>query len=77
VFSSVIAEKDVEDRITSLNLLIKSLKRPVDDVVIQVVNLRLSMKQKNFNTKCIKCILRMRQDITREEKIAMLKLIEQ
>lgn len=76
VFSSVIAEKDVEDRITSMDLLIKSLKKPVDEVVVLVVNLRIAMKQKNFNTKCIKCILRMRKDITREEKIAMLQLIE-
>lgn len=76
VFSSVLTVKDVDDRIHPLDLLIKSFKKTVDEVVVHVVNLRIALKQKNFNTQCIKCILRMRKDISKEEKTVMLKLIE-
>lgn len=50
VFSSVLTEKDVDDRIGPLDLLIKSFKKPVDELVVLVVNLRIALKQKNFNT---------------------------
>lgn len=44
VFSSVIAEKDVEEKLVSFDILLKSLKKPVDEVVVLVVNLRVIMK---------------------------------
>jgi hypothetical protein len=77
VFSEVLSEKNVALFMKRLDLLIEALTMPSDRVVVCIVNLRISMKNKNFNTKCMKCILRMRHDIVREEKIAMMKIMEE
>lgn len=76
VFSELLSEKDVAKEVEKIDLLINSLTLKVDKVVVSIARLKIGMKKKNFNNKCIKCILRMRGDISRDEKKAMFRVLE-
>ena len=77
VFEAVVSVKDVKEKIKKLDHFIDCLKLPADKVVVSMANLRIIMKGKNFNIKCMKCILRMRHDIIRQEKVTMLRVLEE
>ena len=59
---------------STLHFLKEALSKPADMVYEAITELMVEMPHE-FNEKCIKCILRIRYDIPRPEKIAMLKRI--
>lgn len=76
IFTELLPEKEVKRGLKKVDLLTECLTLPSDQVVVSVANLKIQMKRKNFNNKCIKCVLRMRKDITIEEKKMMFKVLE-
>lgn len=76
IFTELLSEKEVQKGLQKLDLLVECFILPSDKVVVSIANLKIQMKHNNFNNKCIKCILRMRTDITRQEKKMMFKVLE-
>lgn len=75
LFKSLVSSKDIEVAMEKLDLLIGALKDEIDKVVSHIVKLKISLG-KAFNDNCVKCVLRLRKDVSKDEKMALLDIIE-
>lgn len=71
IFSSILKEKDMKEMMKKGDNLMDSLTLPPDQIKTPIQFLMLDMRP-DFNTNCSKCILRLRGDIPRDQKIAIL-----
>jgi CRISPR/Cas system CSM-associated protein Csm2 small subunit len=62
-FEGKAGKKDYKENVKKLDDLFQCLVAPSDKVIVNILNLQLKLRDK-FNEKCMKCLMRLRGDIT-------------
>ena len=75
LFSVMLLPKDVDKSLEKIDLLTKALSDNLEEVPALIAKLKVAMGSQ-FNDNCTKCILRLRSDLTREEKVAIVEVIQ-
>ena len=81
LFKNIMSSRDVDPSIAKLTSVEDALMGPATEIPVHIVKLKLAL-QSQWNDNCTvasphqKCLLRLRKDIPKEEKIAIMKSIE-
>lgn len=75
LFSNILSSRDVDPSIAKLTAVESALNGPPEEIPVHVVKLKLALGNQ-WNDNCTKCILRLRKDLPKEEKIAVMKAID-
>ena len=74
-FDDWVPAKEHGAGMATVNDLVVSLTGRIDDIIDNMVNLKVKLGDK-LNDKCIKCLIRLRPEITKEQKMKWFKLMK-
>lgn len=75
-FDGKAGKKDYKENVQKLDDLYQCLVAPSDKVIVNILNLQIKLRDK-FNEKCMKCLMRLRSDITEKQKKRIYRLIQE
>jgi len=75
LFSAIVSIKEVDKAVLKIDALAGAFTDSLDKIPVHIVTLKLSMSTQ-YNDKCTKCILRLRKDLSREEKDIVFNVLE-